>query len=270
MVSRPSWVRPSSVDEACELMAGDPGGRLVAGCTQLTPRSIVGDGVTLAIDVLGLEELDAVEDRGDRVWVGAARPLAALAGNESLGPLASCALRVGDEVLRQHATVGGNIAAGAGAPRDLATVLIALDASVELAEVGSRSTLPLTEIYERDFGLGFSAAIVGVELPRPTSPWGYRKLTTNASSYGVGSIACYRGPAGARVVANPGTGLPRRLTGMEEALDIGAGPTELRAAGVDDLATIDARDDHLGSARYRRYALVEVAMAAIDATGEAG
>src|SRR5690606_1960211 len=66
------YVRPGSVAEACEVLAGDEDAKVLAGGQSLLPllRLRLAYPSTL-VDVGRLDELKGVHDRGDHVYIGA-------------------------------------------------------------------------------------------------------------------------------------------------------------------------------------------------------
>jgi CO/xanthine dehydrogenase FAD-binding subunit len=252
------------------MLAAEPAAaRLVAGCTGLTPRSITIDpALRIAVDALALEELHGVEKGGERLRIGAATSLRTLAGMAGAGALAAAARQVGDEVLQRQGTVGGNLAMSGRAPHDLATALVALDGSVEVVGAGGRHQVGADQLCDPGFTFADDQVVVALEVGLPSGSWAYRKLTTNAGGYGVGTVAVHHDPErGPRVVVNPGTGVPSRLTAVEEVVARGGSGEELSAAAARAMAHIEAADDPLASARYRRRALVGTVESTIEEMG---
>lgn len=260
------WVRPASVEAACAALASESGrARAVAGCTGLPPLALSDDReIEVAVDLLAIDELRGVERDGEELRIGAATPLREL-GEAEARLLARCARGIGDEVLQRHATVGGNLAMRGDTAHELASVVVALGGTVEIAGGGGRELLDAERLCDPDLRFGPDTVIVAVRVPLAKGADGYAKLTTNAASYGVGSAAAHR-PAGGtpRVVVNPGTGIPARLTAVERALADGGSGEELRETAARALAAVAAADDALASADYRRRALAFTVGEAIE------
>jgi CO/xanthine dehydrogenase FAD-binding subunit len=261
------WIRPESVAEACEALAQAPGrARAVAGCTGTPPLALADDPqAEVAVDLLAIEELRGIEPEGEQLRIGAATPLRELGEAEQAPLLARCARGIGDEVLRRHATLGGNLAMRGDAAHELASAVVALGGTVEVARGGERELLDAERLCDPALRFGSTDLIVAIRVPLAPGDSGYDKLTTNAGSYGVGSVAAHR-PAGgdARVVVNPGSGIPARLPEVERTLaDRGSGE-QLRDAAARALASVATADDPLGSARYRRQALICTVSEAVE------
>ena len=140
--------RPRTVAEACELLArlGDDAVAYAGGTELLLlmkegllrPRHLV--------DVKRIPGLDAIGDGDGRLVIGATVTHRALERStpvrERLPIVASVARHVANVRVRNVGTVGGNLAF-ADPHSDLATLYLALDASVELVSPRGRRALPL-------------------------------------------------------------------------------------------------------------------------------
>jgi carbon-monoxide dehydrogenase medium subunit/xanthine dehydrogenase FAD-binding subunit len=141
MLSCDSYVSPGSLDDALAAVAASDGRfRFVAGATDLLPWAREGRAgdvhVPLMVDLSGIPELQIVERRGDRIWIGAATPFQRFLDRADLVRLLpgmpDCAVWFADNQIRESATIGGNIVnaspAGDGIPP-----LLTVNATVELA-----------------------------------------------------------------------------------------------------------------------------------------
>ena len=128
--------------------------RFVAGATDLwlevTQRQ---QSLGKLIDVSRVRELRGVAQKGNRVRIGAAVPQATLMrffganGPRPCPPIEALMERFGSPQIRHRATLGGNIA-NASPVADWPPVLMALDATLELADcAGNRRTLPVDGFY---------------------------------------------------------------------------------------------------------------------------
>ena len=247
-----AWARPRDVEEACRLLASaTPLARPVAGATILTPAALAADrSVRLAVDVLSLGALAGIRRSGEALHVGAAVSAAELAGDDhaqQAAPLlVSAAAQLGDEVIRRHATVGGNLAALAAT--DLSVALAALGASAVAASVRGSRSAPV-----EDLELGSDELITEVVVPDAEGlRWAYGKLTLNASAYSVATVAvAFRRDGTAAAFAGVGP-RPARLLAAEEAL--AHGEYDAAAVAGEACAGLDAATDALADAAYRRRA----------------
>jgi xanthine dehydrogenase small subunit len=146
---RGRFVRPDDLDDALELLATDPGARLVAGSTdwgvELNIRHARAP-MTIAIDRLdALRELTVTDQAID---IGAALSLSdierALAGRVPL--LDQLWPQFASRLIRNGATLGGNL--GTASPiGDTPPALLALDASLILAARDGEREVPLREYF---------------------------------------------------------------------------------------------------------------------------
>ena len=145
----PAYSAPTTLSELLALRAARPQAQVVAGCTD------VGLWVTKqhrrytqVLDVTRAQELRALEDRGDRLSIGAAVPLAdAFAALVARRPgLATFTQRFAGLPVRNSGTLGGNVANGSPIG-DSMPLLIALGASVVLASLRGERQMPVEDFY---------------------------------------------------------------------------------------------------------------------------
>ena len=108
---RSGYARPSSVDEALELLARD-GSAVLAGGTDLAGQ--VDRGISAPTLFVDLQDagLGGIEAEGDGVRIGATVTLAELAGSALVAPYAAAvtaARLAASPLLRNQGTVGGNL-----------------------------------------------------------------------------------------------------------------------------------------------------------------
>lgn len=161
---------PRSVEEALSLLA-DPelGARPLAGGTSAARRVAPGTRTLVDITRIGL---DAIEPDGDELVVGAAVRAQALAESEAVaglygGVLATAAGHVGSRLIRNAATVGGNLVQ-LYPWSDLPVALLALDAVVEIRGTTTRR-VPIATLLEThpQKQLGPDELVTAVRLRRP-------------------------------------------------------------------------------------------------------
>ena len=106
-----TYARPSSVDEALELLLRD-GAAVLAGGTDLAGQ--IDRGISAPSLLVDLQDagLSGLRPDGDGLWIGATTTLADLAENDLIEPyavLAKAASLAASPLLRNQATVGGNL-----------------------------------------------------------------------------------------------------------------------------------------------------------------
>jgi xanthine dehydrogenase FAD-binding subunit len=209
--------------------------------------------------------LRGVEERGDRIWVGALTTHAEVSRAPLLlaaAPLLrEAATSIGAVQVRTRGTVGGNVA-NASPAGDLLTALYALGARVELYGPAGARALPIAEFVlgPRRTARATGEILTGVSFPRPGPELqGYEKLGLRAAqAIAVVSLAVRLRLDGG-VVQDAAFALgsvaptPVRAPLAEAALrgrtlDAAA----VRAAAAALSATATPIDDVRASAEYRR------------------
>jgi carbon-monoxide dehydrogenase medium subunit/xanthine dehydrogenase FAD-binding subunit len=141
MLTCDSYLSPDSLSDALAAVAASDGRfRFVAGATDLLPWAREGRAgdvhVPLMVDISGVPELQTIDLRNERLWIGAATPFQRFLDMPDLMRLVpgmpDCAIWFADNQIRESATIGGNIVnaspAGDGIPP-----LLTANATVELA-----------------------------------------------------------------------------------------------------------------------------------------
>ncbi len=156
-----SYVRPAGLEAALAVLA-EPGLKplVVAGGTDLIPMMRKmrmsgtlsnGDGPRVILDLSKLVALCGIREEGGMLEIGAATTMGVIAADPSVRrlvpALAAAAVSVGSPLVRNRATVGGNLVT-ASPSADTAPALLAAGAVVRLAgaEAGPRE-LPLCEFF---------------------------------------------------------------------------------------------------------------------------
>ncbi|MFI7441101.1 FAD binding domain-containing protein [Nonomuraea indica] len=221
------YVRPGSVEEACQALAADEDAKVLAGGQSLLPllRLRLAYPSTL-VDIGRLPELSGVHDRDDHVYIGAmtthddvlrspvihgACPLVALA-----------AATVADPAVRHRGTFGGSLAHGDPAG-DLPAVVLALDAVLVARSARGEREIPAAEFFADylETALEPDEILAGVRIPKLGPGWGYHyeKFHRTAQAWAVVGVAA---------------AVKRSDGGIEEAriglTNMGATPVRARAA----------------------------------------
>lgn len=138
------YFMPHSVDEALSLLSDAPGPAApIAGGTDLLLDLEAGrhPPVTSLVDLSQVEEMRAIREEPDHLWIGAAVPLSQIVQDATLQWHAACLVEacslIGGPQVRNVATLGGNVAHALPAG-DGTIALLALDAQAQLASAGGR------------------------------------------------------------------------------------------------------------------------------------
>ena len=154
MLGRFEYARPSSLDEACRLLADQgAGAEVLAGGTDLLVD--VRNGVrspSLLVDVKRMSELQSldVKPAHGEVVLGAAVPLNVIAENRNLRVtypgFCAAALSIATYQLRNRATVAGNLCHASPAA-DMAPILLVLGALLTVRNTKETRAVPVAKLF---------------------------------------------------------------------------------------------------------------------------
>ena len=268
------FLQPVSWEEALEERLAHPSAIVVAGGTDvLVDVNFERARPSSMLDLGRVASIRQVQQEANYVRVGAGVTYTELiAGSAAdLPALAMAARTVGSPPIRNRGTIGGNL--GSASPAgDCHPPLLAAGATVELASVHQRRSVPVREFFvgPKHHVLGRDELISAVRVPRVAGPQVFTKVgPRNAMVIAVCSFAL--SIDGQRHCVGTGMGsvgpVPLQASGAEHFLEDyleGSGrwrsrePLEPNAVGrFADLVVGAARpiDDIRGSAAYRRHAL---------------
>jgi carbon-monoxide dehydrogenase medium subunit len=262
------YIAPRSLKETLALLAETPNAQLLAGGQELIARLKTREiAPELVVDLRNLAELGGIaplpEGKG---WMLGARATYAeiehARGLADAAPaLVEAARSVGDAQVRNWATVGGSLAS-ARASGDLAAALLALDATVHLADVRHTRQVPIEQFFAAEHGPSLDAGtlIVGVAIPAPASQSGsaYEKVRIPSSGFPLCGLAALvvRNRTGVvsqcRLAASGVAAQPVRLRAAEAVLE-GHAPTPARIADAAARAAegVECMTDLFASGEYR-------------------
>jgi CO/xanthine dehydrogenase FAD-binding subunit len=271
---------PDRLDDALAALAGDPATTVLAGGTDLMVD--VNYGRRRPETVLSLRRVDELRRwrvEGREVVLGATTTYTTMLGAELAGllpALAQAARTVGGPQIRNTGTVGGNLATASPAG-DTLPVLVAHDATVELASVDGRRIVPVDELIvgPKRTGLAPGELIVAVRVPVREGPAEFLKIgVRNAMVIAVASCAlvvdrparalrCVLGAVGPVPIRDPDT-----EAWVADEIDWGGNdslPDGFAAEFGRRLAAASRPiDDHRATAAYRRHAVGVLARRALE------
>ncbi len=279
--------KAGSIMEAVQLLADNPGAKLLAGGHSLIPLMRFRLArPEVVIDIGGIANLRGINVSGDTINIGALTTHAEIANSADVqranGLLAEAAGGIGDPAVRNRGTIGGNLA-HADPASDWATVLTALGATVSAQGPAGSRTIAVADLIEDAFTtvLGENELITTVSVPTLAANQRaeYAKMAHPASFYAVVGGAVVVTMDGDRctaasVAVGGLTPRPVKAPAVEQALsgstltmasiaDATARLSEdLNAAGVDIIGDVYASADFRSSV-----APVEVKHALLHAIG---
>jgi CO/xanthine dehydrogenase FAD-binding subunit len=274
--------QPSSVGEACEIMAAfGVKAKLLAGGTDLLVN--MKKKIVAPEHLICLSRLDALRTVGaskDEIVIGARCTVAELIDDalvaDKLSALRAGAKALGSPLVRNRATIGGNIGSARPAA-DLPPSLIAYGASVVLQRSSGTRQVPLGDIFK---GPGFTAigpdeilTEVRVPVPRDGEGAGYINLgVRKAQDCNIVNVASFialnkkdGSIAAARIVMGSVGPTPLRAASAEKVL-IGEKPDEALFLRAGEAARQDCSpiDDFRGAAGYRKAMVGVLAKRTLD------
>jgi len=270
LLPRFEYHEPSTLEEALRLMSELGGNaRVLAGGTDLLVRmKLKIDKPTHVISLARVPGMGEIIPRnGHAVSIGSAVTASALAGHELMrdrfAPLALAASRLGAPMIRNRATIGGNLV-NARPAADLPPPCMVLNAELKLKSAAGERQVSVNEFF-----LGPGETIiephelllsVHVETPPPWSGGSYIKLgarkTLEISMVNVATLLTLESPDGpivdARIALGAVAPTPVRAYEAEQLL-IGEQPSEelFQRAGEVGVGLCSPITDHRGTMEYR-------------------
>jgi carbon-monoxide dehydrogenase medium subunit len=259
--------RPQSLGEALSLLAEHGGdAKLLAGGQSLIPAMRFRLAVpSVLIDIHGLDELRYIEQRADHLAIGAMTLEHALEDSsivrDSYPLLHDTALVIADPLVRNRATVGGNIA-HADPANDHPATMLAYGATVVAKGPGGERTIPIdqffTGLFENALEDGEILVEVRIPTPAPKAGGAYEKLERKVGDYAISAAAVQLRLDGdlvseVRIGLTNVSPVPMRAKAAESELAGKALSDErLEAAGKAAAAECDPSADLRGSVEYKR------------------
>lgn len=258
---------PSSLDEALTLLAqhGDRA-KILAGGQSLIPamrfRLALPENL---IDINGLTDLAYIREENGHLAIGGLTRETDLEESavvqDKYSLLADTAEVIADPLVRNLATVGGNLA-HADPANDHPATMLAYGAQIVATGASGTRTIPVDDFFTGLFenALGSDEILTEIRVPTPTARSGgaYIKLERKVGDYAISAVAVQLQMDGdsvttARIGLTNVSPTPLRATDAEQAL-VGQAISDevLEAAGQAAAAQCDPSADLRGSVDYKR------------------
>jgi carbon-monoxide dehydrogenase medium subunit len=264
-----TYHRPKSLDEVLGLLKeyGDDA-KIMAGGVGLIAfmkERLMSPGHV--IDIKEVRELKEVENAaGKGLRIGASVSISELVGSGILGGeyavLREALSKVADPMIRGRATLVGNLCEAIPWV-DSPPVLIALEASVEIAGPGGRRSVPVSSFIRGpvDIDLAADEIVTALEIPHVQGRRSAFEKFTAGSEFSIASVAISFWPEGrkrnARVVYGAVNSTPVRCEEAERLLGEELTRASVRRAADVASEKVECVSDVLATAEYRRH-LVKV------------
>ena len=258
-----NYHRPSSVEEAVQLLSGASEGTLMGGGMTLIPvlKQRLANPSDV-VDIGAISGLSGVSEDGGNVVVGAATTHAAVASDATvqakIPALAALAESIGDAQVRNRGTIGGSIANNDPAS-DYPAALVGLGATIRTNTREIAADDFFTGLFET--ALGDDEIITAVAFPVPDKA-GYAKFPNPASRYAIVGVMVAQGPGGTRVAVTGAGPCVFRDSKMEAAL---ANKFSADALNGSSASAEDLNSDIHASAEYRAHLIGVMAKRAVAA-----
>ncbi|WP_454621249.1 FAD binding domain-containing protein [Bradyrhizobium cenepequi] len=271
------YVLPSTVDAAVEaLIAANGEGKVLAGGQSLLPLlNFRMARPAVLVDLNGIKGLSYIEDRGDRIAIGALTRHRELEHSPLIAsklPVISAAMRhVAHLAIRNRGTIGGSLS-HADPAAELPMLASFYGAGISVQGPDGRRTIAPEEFFVDALTNCLQPEEIVVEVEFPVlkhDGWAFEEVARRFGDFALASIAVSirRGPSGledARVAVMGVADTPLRLRKAEE---------ELLAMELDDqtfdrfseivVSQVSPNDDLHASAEYRRHLLAQLAKRAL-------
>jgi len=272
------YVRPGSLAEACELLAGDEDARIIAGGQTLVPMLAMRLArPTRLVDILRLEELRGIRTEGDVLVIGAVTRQVEAERSKTVQralPLLIKALPwVGHPPTRNRGTVGGSIA-NADPSAEIPLIAVTLGAEIEIESPSGRTAMSADEFF---IGPMLTSVMPGdcvraVRFPvwsHPRTGTGFHEVSARQSDFAFVAAAaqialdeegrCLDAALGLGGVGDRALRIDvSSLIGQDPAC---AGISDLVRAATEDL---EASSDLHATASYRRRVAAVLATRALE------
>lgn len=271
------YVSPSTVDAAVEALVASSGeGKVLAGGQSLLPLlNFRMARPTVVVDLNGIAGLSYIEDRGDRIAIGALTRHRELEHSPLIAsklPVMAAAMRhVAHLAIRNRGTIGGSLS-HADPAAELPMLAAFYDAAVSIQGPAGRRTIAAEEFFVDALTTCLEPEEIVVEVEFPIlkqDGWAFEEVARRFGDFALASIAVSvrRGPTGleaARVAVMGVADTPLRLKEAEEklvAMELDDGTPDRFSEIV--VSQVSPNDDLHASADYRKHLLAQLAKRAL-------
>jgi carbon-monoxide dehydrogenase medium subunit len=260
-----NYHRPTSIDEARQILEGNEEAKILAGGMTLLPTM----KMRLAqpsdlVDLSGIDGLTTISDDGDAIVIGAMVTHADVAASDvvkaGIPALADLADTIGDAQVRNRGTLGGSVS-NSDPAADYPAAVLGLGATITT----DKREIAADEFFEAMFetALGDNEILQSISFPKAKNA-AYAKFPNPASRYAVAGVFVADTGSGIRVAVTGAGACAFRASALEEALQ-----ADFSASALDGL-TIDATElngDIHASPEYRAHLVMVMARRAVTAAG---
>jgi len=257
---------PKSLDEAIALLRQHEGAKVLAGGQSLIPAMRFRLALPeVLIDINGITQLDYVKEQNGYLAIGSMTRETTLEDSELVKAryplLLDTAKVIADPLVRQRATVGGNLA-HADPANDHPATMLAYAAQVVARGPSGERVIPIddffTGLFESALKTGEILTEIRIPTPGPGSGGAYVKLERKVGDYAVSGVAVQLAMQGnvcktIRIGLTNVNPTPMRVIEAEERLKgQPLSDDNLKAAARLAASACDPSADLRGSVEYKR------------------
>ncbi len=272
------YVRPTSVAEACALLAADPHARPIAGGQTLVPMlSMRLARPSQLVDIARIASLQGISVSDGMIEIGAATRQTVVEHAPAIArhaPLLAMAIKwVGHPATRARGTIGGSLA-NADPAAEIPLVAVALGGDIVIAGVDGDQVIPARGFFVSAMTTRLPAGCIlrALRLPlqaRGPAGVGFAEINARASDFAFAAIAAQvtldaAGRLASLSVAVGGATEVPTLLDLPELIGIVPSATAFAQALRRALADVPMMSDPHASAAYRRRAAHTLAMTALQ------
>jgi carbon-monoxide dehydrogenase medium subunit len=261
------YVRTATVEATLELLGehGDDAKVLAGGQSLIPAMRFRLAAPAVLVDINGIAGLDTLAEQNGHLLIGALAREAALEEQgfirERYPLLADAAHVIADPLVRNRATVGGNLA-HADPANDHPAVMLAYGATLIAHGPRGQRSIPIDDFFTGMFSTSLEPdeLLTAIQIPRPGQGSGgaYVKVERKVGDYAVSAVAVQLTMEGAtctsiRIALTNVSPAPMRVPEAERLLaGTELGDEALEAAGQAAAAACDPSADLRGSIEYKR------------------
>ena len=260
------YAAPKTLSEAVALLGKNPEAKILSGGHSLLPMMKFRlASPSLLVDINRVDGLSYIREEGDWLKIGALTRESDLEVSEIVQKkyplLADTARVIADPLVRNMATVAGNLA-HADPANDHPATMLAYGAQIVATGPKGEREIPITDFFEDAFqtALAHDEILSEIRIPSPKKGSGgaYLKLERKVGDYATAAVAVQitldNGKCASAGIGLTNMGLTSiKATAAEEALT-GQEPSDANIKKAAQLASEAAEPiaDHRGSEEYKR------------------
>jgi carbon-monoxide dehydrogenase medium subunit len=261
------YARPSSVEEAVQLLAKNDGAKIISGGQSLLPiLAFRLNYPSLLVDLRDIKGLSDIDISEEGVKVGARVRWVQIEEDQKLATahplLVSMISNVAHYQIRNRGTVGGSLSHGDPAA-EMPGLSVTCECTLTIVGSNGERQVPASEFYTGalETVLEPDEILTQVRFPHwpPGRKWGFEEFSHRKGDFAIAGVAVFYDLSSVGVIENAHVGVigaastPIRLAPVEGRLNGSALSEELIAEMVElGAASVDPQDDAQISSDYRR------------------